>query len=292
MKSKDALENYIQELLARVDSGNTDIIEQFLQHNATRTNLRKATLLKFSKEKENGGISETDEKIIQYFVNIQRPVKVQDLEEMEVGAFKSLENFLKSRTIRSRPYKLDLLAWLLDFEPRPFGIFQKQLKNDALSTIPAGIKEAVPQKLATYKEDKRTNEFLQIIQQLLDFSDRMKEEDLNTFFGSLINKHFSKVITHWADYNLRPILEEVLVKELDKYWDKLKKIEGQKNKLGNLLLYVSPLPNSDTLKEIVFKEFCYELEDMGMDTIDFSLAEDDDDYDGDEDDMDMEDDFD
>lgn len=84
-----------------------------------------------------------DEKILKEFFELKDDAEdfAKIIKNFEIDKFKPLINFLNRKTNHTDIKNIDLLAWLIDFEPRPFK-FEHNYK-DAIEEVPAagGFKE-------------------------------------------------------------------------------------------------------------------------------------------------------
>lgn len=78
-----------------------------------------------------------DEKVLRLFVKPQedRAAYRQAVRLADTDMFKPLSNFLKDNNIKTTDKNVELLAWLIDFEPRPYPFWE----TSAATRVPASV---------------------------------------------------------------------------------------------------------------------------------------------------------
>ncbi len=66
---------------------------------------------------------------------------LEAIEELSIGRFKSLINFMKEETSDPKEKIIELLAWLIDFQPRPFEMWKKNSPGAAVVQTPTEEKK-------------------------------------------------------------------------------------------------------------------------------------------------------
>lgn len=119
-------EDYEQILLARFDQEKNRMYSGQLL-NISRADLRDILLIK-----AKDGLKKSDEQVVRTFLGIGDQAKlIPSLENMRLDRFRALINFLEQSTKTTDTRNLNLLAILLDFEPRPFNKFNKEDSAEA-----------------------------------------------------------------------------------------------------------------------------------------------------------------
>lgn len=86
----------------------------------------------------NAGCDKLDNRILKEFLKIPFDKEISDLtvKKCDTETFKAFCNFLK-KGIQTRERNIELLAWMIDFRPRPFSKYWRSLKGktDMLSEL-------------------------------------------------------------------------------------------------------------------------------------------------------------
>ncbi|MCI4442913.1 MAG: hypothetical protein JHC39_05340 [Lentimicrobium sp.] len=86
------------------------------------------------------GINKLDREILDRFFDLNDKSSIQkQIEHFEVDKLKPISNFLKGKTETTRPINLDLIAVLVDFNPRPYAKFMAGNKEEL--TVDVAINE-------------------------------------------------------------------------------------------------------------------------------------------------------
>ena len=285
LKRGEYIQRYRKALIDALHQDSSVNSEDSFLYDPTTTNIQKAVLLKYEIEKAAGTLSNFDEKSIQEFIG-RRTLSEEIIKDVGVNPYRSLSNFLLNTKIKSRYINLNLLAWLIDFEPRPFEIYSAYLKKSKSELDIATINSSLTSTSETLPESKKIREFQEFFKQFLTLYESVKKEGMDEFFGQLFNPHIKRVIDHWGEERLRPIIEGIMEKKIEELLQNFEKIKDNKGSIGRLALYFTPIPKLENVKNSLLQDFCYELEDFGLDEIDFfhhldtnEEIEDDDDYD-------------
>ncbi len=130
----------------------------------TRSQIRDACAYLLNRRNEKN-----DEYILNRFFEFESDVnKLRQIQNFGDGKFRSIENFLKGEVENTSEKNLNLISWLIDFQPRPL---QEYLKSDDLISSedgsPRGAKKptgtTVPVddgKLKTKKENGKRRRFI------------------------------------------------------------------------------------------------------------------------------------
>jgi hypothetical protein len=136
----NTIEEYIKGVKAKYEEAKTGEYSSFLM-NPSPAELKIFCLLLF-----DNGISKQDQEILDIFFDLnEESSKRKQMECYEVDKFKPIGNFLKGKTETTRVVNLDLIAFLVDFHPRPYRKFlntKGKLKLTAdYSIIESAVKE-------------------------------------------------------------------------------------------------------------------------------------------------------
>ncbi len=144
---KNTIDDYKKEVKAKYDEAKTGGFSGFLQ-NPSPAELKNLCLLLFDK-----GISKQDQEILDQFFELDdKSNKRKQMEYFSVDKLRPISNFLKGKTETTRAVSLDLIAVLVDFNPRPYKRFfvgDKQELTDEVNII-----EILKDKIGK-KEDKK-----------------------------------------------------------------------------------------------------------------------------------------
>ena len=137
----NTIEEYIKAVKAKYDEAKTGEYSSFLM-NPSPAELKILCLLLF-----DNGMSKQDQEIVAIFFDLnEESSKRKQMECFDVDKFKPIGNFLKGKTVTTRVVNLDLIAFLVDFNPRPFRKFmigKEKLKLTADYSInDSSIKES------------------------------------------------------------------------------------------------------------------------------------------------------
>ena len=279
------IDSYRGALLDEIKEGKGADVQNYLLP-ATRTKIREAVLYRYAIIKQEKGLLEKDKKVLEEFIGRQKELSIERLEEKGIGSYKALEKFLQGKSVNSRPRQLNLLAWLIDFEPRPYINYLLQKRQKAISH-PFIRDEALSliNDSDSLKRGKMGQRLIASIRILLDFLDEIEEVNISEFFNSFATDAFRAILNHWGEENIEILLADIIDEKLNGYVEQLNN-KKSKGRLKSLLWYFFPLPSIENIKDELYDELCYELEDLGIDKIEFyednednEDNEDDDDYD-------------
>ncbi len=122
--NKTTLDDYKTAIKNKYEEAKTGVFSAFLQ-NPSPAELKNFCFLLFDK-----GMSKQDEEIFDLFFELDdKSSKRKQIENYSVDKLKPIGNFLKGRTETTRNLSLDLMAVLVDFQPRPFRKFIAGDKN-------------------------------------------------------------------------------------------------------------------------------------------------------------------
>lgn len=114
----NTIEEYIKGLKAKYEEAKTGEYSGFLM-NPSPAELKTLCLLLF-----DNGISKQDQEIVAIFFELnEESTKRKQMECFDVDKLKPIGNFLKGKTETTRVVNLDLIAFLVDFYPRPYRKF-------------------------------------------------------------------------------------------------------------------------------------------------------------------------
>lgn len=114
----NTIEEYIKGVKAKYEEAKTGEYSSFLM-NPSPAELKTLCLLLF-----DNGISKQDQEILNIFFELNKESsKRKQMECFDVDKLKPIGNFLKGKTETTRVVNLDLIAFLVDFYPRPYRKF-------------------------------------------------------------------------------------------------------------------------------------------------------------------------
>ena len=154
----NTIEEYIKGVKAKYEEAKTGEYSSFLM-NPSPAELKTLCLLLF-----DNGSSKQDQEILNIFFELnEESSKRKQMECFDVDKLKPIGNFLKGKTETTRVVNLDLIAFLVDFYPRPFrkfmiGIEKLKLTADYSindSSIKENKKEIVFEKKKGVLEENR-----------------------------------------------------------------------------------------------------------------------------------------
>ena len=77
----------------------------------------------------------TDSSVVRLFFDVS-PNEVdysESIRKIDIDKFRPLINMINDPEIKSDIKNIELLAWLIDFKPRPYPIWQKEKKNSYIN---------------------------------------------------------------------------------------------------------------------------------------------------------------
>lgn len=120
-------ESYKREILEQYKRDKGGEVSIYLTK-PTRRQIREACLWLLDKRD-----SEYDRQILNRFFQFKNEEnRFRDIQNFEDGKFRPVQNFLKEDVQKTDVKNLELIAWLIDFEPRPLS---KYLKSDPCSSV-------------------------------------------------------------------------------------------------------------------------------------------------------------
>lgn len=112
------IDDYAMAIKAKYEEVKTGVFSGFLL-NPSPAELKNLSLLLFDK-----GISKQDQEILNIFFDLnEESNKRKQIEWFNVDKLKPIGNFLKGKTETTKVVNLDLIAFLIDFHPRPYRKF-------------------------------------------------------------------------------------------------------------------------------------------------------------------------
>lgn len=116
--NKNTIGEYIKALKAKYEEAKSAEFSSFLL-NPSPAELKILCLLLF-----DNGISKQDQEIVDIFFDLNdESSKRKQMEYFDADKLKPIGNFLKGKTETTRVVNLDLIAFLVDFNPRPYRKF-------------------------------------------------------------------------------------------------------------------------------------------------------------------------
>ena len=127
---RNSIEDYQKGVKTKYEEAKTGEFSVFLMK-PSPAELRNLCLLLFDK-----GISKQDQEIFDSFFEFDdKSSKQKQIENFEADKLRPISNFLKGRTETTRPINLDLIAVLVDFNPRPYRKFMSGRKEELTEDI-------------------------------------------------------------------------------------------------------------------------------------------------------------
>jgi hypothetical protein len=146
--NKNTSDDYIKAIKAKYEEAKTAEFSGYLL-NPSPAELKNLCLLLWDK-----GGNNLDQEILDRFFDLNdKSNKRKQIEHFDVDKLKPISNFLKSKTETTRPINLDLIAVLVDFNPRPYRKFIAGNKEELTEDVP--IKRIVKKEEREEKEDKK-----------------------------------------------------------------------------------------------------------------------------------------
>ncbi|WP_310378231.1 hypothetical protein [Flavobacterium sp.] len=116
--NRNSIEDYKKDIKAKYEEAKTGEFSGFLLK-PSPAELKNLCLLLFDK-----GISKQDQEILDIFFELDdKSSKRKQMEHFNVDKLKPVGNFLRVKTENTRTVSLDLIAFLVDFNPRPYKKF-------------------------------------------------------------------------------------------------------------------------------------------------------------------------
>ncbi|AZQ59783.1 hypothetical protein EJ994_13615 [Maribacter sp. MJ134] len=132
----------------------------------TPSQIREACLVLLEKRK-----SKNDQKILNRFFQFRNEEdRIKEIQNFDGDKFKPIVNFLKGGVKKTHVKNIELISWLIDFQPRPL---QEYLKSDS------SISEEEPEKLEIFDEPN-------------DEKEKKKQEEKKRRFEKLNRKEEEK----------------------------------------------------------------------------------------------------
>lgn len=152
------LDDYKKSVKAQYEEAKTGLFSGFLQ-NPSPAELKNLCLLLFDK-----GISKQDQEIFDVFFELDdKSNKRKQIQNANVDKLRPVGNFLKGRTENTRSVSLDLMAVLVDFQPRPYRKFITGNKVELAAVVgnmessnDISRRDEVERKLPVFEEFKNT----------------------------------------------------------------------------------------------------------------------------------------
>lgn len=131
----------------------------FLLRDLTPASIRKTCLTVFKDR-----FLQKDDWLLKSFFGV--PVNKGDytkkIESLPTAKFRPLQNFLNDPSIDTSKDNIELLAWLTDFEPRPFDIFEKRRSNSSALPVDTPAPTETLEEESTIKPDTYKSEEIAI----------------------------------------------------------------------------------------------------------------------------------
>lgn len=146
--NKNTSDDYIKAIKAKYEEAKTAEFSGYLL-NPSPAELKNLCLLLLDK-----GINNLDQEILDRFFDFNdKSIKSKQIEQFDVDKLRPISNFLKGKTETTRPINLDLIAVLVDFNPRPYRKFIAENKEELTEDV--AIKGIVKKHERVEVEDKK-----------------------------------------------------------------------------------------------------------------------------------------
>ncbi len=146
--TKNTIEVYKKSVKAKYEEAKTGEFSGFLLK-PSPAELKNLCLVLFDK-----GCNKLDQEIVDRFFGIDdKSSKRKQIENFDVDKLRPISNFLKGRTETTRPINLDLIAVLVDFNPRPYRKFVSGDKEELTEDL--GTKEILKKEDRVEVEDNK-----------------------------------------------------------------------------------------------------------------------------------------
>lgn len=123
--NKNTINDYKKEVKTKYEESKNAEFSSFLT-NPSPAELKNFCLLLFDK-----GYNKWDQEILERFFELDEKLsKRKQIENFDVDKLRPISNFLKGKTETTRAVNLDLIAVLVDFNPRPFRKFMSRNKQE------------------------------------------------------------------------------------------------------------------------------------------------------------------
>lgn len=150
--NRNSIDDYKKGIKAKYEEAKTGEFSGFLL-NPSPAELKNLYLLLLDK-----GSNKLDQEIMDRFFGISdKSSKQKQIENFEVDKLRPISNFLKGKTKMTRPINLDVMAVLVDFNPRPFRKFMSGNKEELIAELTAvvAINEIEKKEERVAEEDKK-----------------------------------------------------------------------------------------------------------------------------------------
>ena len=146
--NKNTSDDYIKAIKAKYEEAKTAEFSGYLL-NPSPAELKNLCLLLLDK-----GINKLDQEIVDRFFDFnEKSSKRKQIEYFEVDKLRPISNFLKGKTETTRVVNLDLIAVLVDFNPRPYRKFIVRSKEELTEHVV--VNEIVKKEERVEAEDKK-----------------------------------------------------------------------------------------------------------------------------------------
>lgn len=146
--NKNTSDDYIKAIKAKYEEAKTGESSGYLQ-NPSPAELKNLCLLLWDR-----GCSNLDQEILVRFFDLNdKSTKQKQIENFDVDKFRPISNFLKGRTETTRLINLDVIALLVDFNPRPYWKFISGNKEELTEVV--AVNEIVKKEERVEEEDKK-----------------------------------------------------------------------------------------------------------------------------------------
>jgi hypothetical protein len=128
--NRNTLDDYIKGVKAKYEEAKAGEFSDFLLK-PSPAELKNLCLLLFDK-----GCTKLDQEILDRFFDFnEKSTRQKQIENFEVDKLRPISNFLKSKTETTRTISLDLIAVLVDFNPRPYRKFMSSNKDELTDDV-------------------------------------------------------------------------------------------------------------------------------------------------------------
>lgn len=278
------LDEYAESLIEIIKADELQIVQAHLSGRCSGGDIKKALQDKFEASNSGQSLNHDDTAIILRLVK-SGDLTSNSIRNIHYSKFRTLSDFIKGRRkgdpIRTSDFNLDILALLLDFEPRPFRVFKHKYKLTIQTVEQISIKES-----------ELNNKKAVALYYLIKFFERAKdefqdEESIRYFFADFITPLSQKAILRTNNATLSHVLVSFTEEKIQELNKKLVNINNANSIFGRFGLLFITVPSIETVKGNLYDQFCEELQALGMDNLDFDDDDQDDAGEDDDDDPDF-----
>ncbi len=203
--------------------------------------------------------------------------KATSFEKVDLDKFKPMGNFLKRKTKSTDRTNLELIAWLIGFESRPF----LNYKHSILIT-PNAAAIASGSNLNNEGEwPEKIQLHINGVQELRKMGDTLELGSLKQFFGAILEEHMEEGLQKWSEETLKPMVQKIIEEKFIAWEQRLERVIKIHKNFGSLGLLFVTTPDLEVLKKSIFTDFSHIMEGLESNISDDDFEDDDDEDDDD-----------